>query len=107
MVGGVGVISKVVEFGWLELSLSCKYLESMSNTSELELSSDFEYPLLMESCLRGVIDYRKASTHRCKSLRSLIESKQNQIVFSIFRLIWNQTYVRFLFQINRKMVNRI
>ena len=35
MVGGAGVVSKVVAFGELELSLSCKNMESMRSNSEL------------------------------------------------------------------------
>ena len=42
-----------------------------------------------------------------KSFRNLIISIRNQIVFTIFRLIWNETDVRLLFQINRKMVNTL
>ena len=41
--------------------------------------------------------------HTQKSFRNLIKSNRNQIVFTIFRLIWIQTDVRLLFQINRKM----
>ena len=32
--------------------------------------------------------------HTEKSFRNLIKSNRNQIVFAIFRLIWNQTVVR-------------
>ena len=32
--------------------------------------------------------------HTEKSFRNLIKSKRNQIVFTIFRLIWNQKDVR-------------
>ena len=46
-------------------------------------------------------------SHKEKSFRNLVKSNRNQIVFTIFRLIWNQTDVRLLFQINRKMVNTI
>ena len=45
--------------------------------------------------------------HAEKSFRNLIISYRNQIVFTIFRLIWNQTDVRLLFQINQKMVDTI
>ena len=47
------------------------------------------------------------SVHTEKSFRNLIKSTQNQIVFTIFWFIWNKQTdcVRFLFQINRKMVN--
>ena len=51
------------------------------------------------------ITFRTAHTQ--KSFRSLIKSNRNQIVFIMHRLIWNQTDIRLLFQINRKMVNRI
>ena len=34
------------------------------------------------------------SVHTVKYFRNLIKSTQNQIVFTIFRLIWNQTDVR-------------
>ena len=45
--------------------------------------------------------------HTDKSFRNLIESNRNQILFTMHRLIWNQTDVRLLFQINRCMVNKI
>ena len=46
--------------------------------------------------------------HTEKSFRNLIKSNRNKIVYTIFRLIWNQTdTVRLLFQINRCMVNTI
>ena len=44
--------------------------------------------------------------HTQKLFRNLIKSNQNQIVFTILRLIWNQTDVH-LVQINHKMVNTI
>ena len=48
-----------------------------------------------------------SAIHTEKSFRNIIKSNRNQIVFTIFWLIWNQTEVRLLFQINRKMVNTI
>ena len=39
--------------------------------------------------------------HTEKYFRNHIKSNQNQIVFDIFRLIWNQTVVHLLFQVNR------
>ena len=52
--------------------------------------------------------HRKFPLHTEKSFRNLIKWNRNQIVFNIFRLIWNQTdSVRLVFQINRKMVNII
>ena len=42
-----------------------------------------------------------------KSFRNLIKSTWNQIVFTIFQLIWNQTDTFVCFQINWKMVNTI
>ena len=44
--------------------------------------------------------------HTEKSFQNLIKSNRNQIVFTLFRLIWNQTDVH-LISINRKMVNTI
>ena len=45
---------------------------------------------------------------RQKYFRILIKSNRNQIVFTIFRLIWNSKRTRpFVFQINRNMVNTI
>ena len=35
------------------------------------------------------------SAHTEKSFRSIFKSNRNQIVFTIFRLIWNQIDVRF------------
>ena len=34
------------------------------------------------------------SIDREKSPRHFIKSKRNQIVFTIFRMIWNQTHIR-------------
>ena len=47
------------------------------------------------------------SPHTEKTFRNLIKLTRNQIVFTIFRLIWHQTDVCLVFQINRKMVNTI
>ena len=49
---------------------------------------------------------RKISISQRKHKRYLNKSNRIHIVFTIFQLIWNQTYVH-LFQINRKMVNTI
>ena len=46
--------------------------------------------------------------HTEESFGNLFKSNRNQIIFTIFQLIWNQTdTVRLLFQINWKMVNTI
>ena len=37
----------------------------------------------------------------------LLKSNPNQIVFTMHQLIWNQTDIRLLFQINRKMVDTV
>ena len=44
---------------------------------------------------------------REKSFRNIIQSNRYQIVFSIFRLIWNQRDAYVWFQINRRMVNTV
>ena len=48
------------------------------------------------SCRQGAI--RIMNTHLCqhaeKSLRNLIKSNRSQIVYTIFRLIWNKTDIR-------------
>ena len=44
-------------------------------------------------------------THAKISYQNPIELNRNQIVFTIFRLIWNQTDDHLLFQIKHKMVN--
>ena len=51
--------------------------------------------------------HMQATANTEKSFRNLIKSDRNQIVFTIFRMIWNQTAVRTWFQINRKRVNTI
>ena len=49
-----------------------------------------------------------ATPNTGKSFRNLIKSNRNQIVFTIFRLIWNtKRTCPFVFQINWKMVNTI
>ena len=40
--------------------------------------------------------WRLMNIHTEKSLRNLIKSTRYQIVFTIFRMIWNQTEVRFV-----------
>jgi len=42
-----------------------------------------------------------------KSFRNLIKSYLNQIVFTMYRLIWNSKRTSFWFKINRCMVNTI
>ena len=49
-----------------------------------------------------------ATPNTGKSFRNLIKSNRNQIVFTIFRLIWNtKRTCPFVLQFNRKMVNTI
>ena len=45
--------------------------------------------------------------YREHSFRNLIKATRNLIVFTIFRLIWNQTDTSVWIQINEKMVNTI
>ena len=47
------------------------------------------------ACPRPFVEEHRYAIHREKSFRNLIKSNQNQIVFTIFRLIWNQTEVLF------------
>ena len=50
----------------------------------------------------------KSCVHTHKYFPDLLKSNRNQVVFTIFRVIWNQTdRIRLLFQINPKMVNTI
>ena len=60
------------------------------------------------SCI-GLIFVNRFSTNAYteKSFWNLINSIRNQIVFTIFRLIWIQTDVSVWIQINRWMVNTI
>ena len=46
---------------------------------------EFQWPLWMSSFWVGLF------VHTEKSFRNVIKSNRNQIVFTIFRLIWNQT----------------
>ena len=57
------------------------------------------------ACLSDLFIFLTA-VHTEKSFRNLIKSTRNQIVFTIFRLIWNQTDVH-LVQIHRCMVYTI
>ena len=48
-----------------------------------------------------------ASRTQRNLFQNLVIETENQTVFTIFQLIWNQTDVRLLFRISRKMVYTI
>ena len=51
--------------------------------------------------------FHSLKLHTEKSFRNLIKSNRNQIVFAIFRLIWNTDGRPLVSQIYQKMVNTI
>ena len=50
--------------------------------------------IVIGTSLRQPMQIFPASLHTEKSFRNFIKSTRNQIAFTIFRLIWNQTVVR-------------
>ena len=66
------------------LIILCKSLKQnkfVISNPRVEFDSDFK-------------DLDGKTAHTGKSFRNLIESTRNQIVFTIFQLIWNQTDVQ-------------
>ena len=70
------------------------YWSALRSYFTSQLSRKMSTKILHQLRLRRPSGMFKLSLHTEKSFRNLIESTRNQIVFTIFLLIWNQTDVR-------------